>query len=96
MSLLVLRILYYDLWGLKNALKKVYFLSLTSTPFSENAEINSDCCGIDHSKLWKTYMSHNLYKTRRVIILIDHGNSVDDNVLLLSKLFGMYADYAIN
>ncbi|XP_044764748.1 VWFA and cache domain-containing protein 1 isoform X2 [Coccinella septempunctata] len=83
----ILRILYYDLWGLKNALKKVYFLSLTSTPFSENAEIIDNFCQIDHSKLWKTYMSHNIYKTRRVILLIDHGNSIDDNLLFLSKLF---------
>lgn len=83
----ILRILYYDLWGLKNALKKVHFLSLASTSFSENAEIIDNFCQIDHSRLWKSYMSHNEYKTRRVILLIDHGNSPDDNVLLLSKLF---------
>ncbi|KAK9890119.1 hypothetical protein WA026_008929 [Henosepilachna vigintioctopunctata] len=82
----ILNNLFYDLWTLKTYIKQVYILSLTDTSF-EDPYFKHNCCGIiDHSILWRTYMSHNKYKTRRIILLLDHGSSVDDNDLGLSKL----------
>ncbi|KAL3289968.1 hypothetical protein HHI36_023351 [Cryptolaemus montrouzieri] len=83
----VLNNLFYELWNVKSFLKQVFLLSLTDAPPFEDPYLTTKCSGSDHSLLWKIYMSHNTYRTRRVILLIDHGNSIEDNVLALSKVF---------
>lgn len=70
-----------------NALKQQYFIyekdvmKAQYSPFSE-------CTGHDENIVWKNYMSHQHYKRKNVILLLDHGGSLSHRQLQIAKTIG--------